>query len=159
MKRQPGSKMCFVCGRENPIGLHVPFFVDGDAVVAEFVPQPEHQGYPGMMHGGLVTTLLDETIGRASFLRDMWTMTGRLEVRFRRPVPIGEKITVVARITRLRHNLMEAEGEVRLADGSVAVEGRGLYLKVPDEQLQELGTAAFGPGGLAAYLAERKEDE
>jgi len=159
MKRQPGSKMCFVCGRENPIGLHVPFFVDGETVVAEFVPQPEHQGYPGMMHGGLVTTLLDETIGRAAFLRDMWAMTGRLEVRFRCPVPIGEKVTITSRITRVRDNVMEAEGEVRLADGTVAAEGRGLYLKVPDEQLQELGTAAFGPGGLAAYLAEWKAED
>jgi acyl-coenzyme A thioesterase PaaI-like protein len=158
MKRQPGSKMCFVCGRENPIGLHVPFFVDGETVVAEFVPQPEHQGYPGVMHGGLVTTLLDETIGRAAFLRDMWAVTGRLEVRFRRSVPIGEKITITSRITRIRNNVIEAEGEVRLADGTVAVEGRGLYIKVPDEQLREMETAAFGPGGLAAYLAEWKAE-
>ncbi len=138
MLKQPGSKMCFVCGRENPIGLHVEFYVDGDKVTVEFLPQENHQGYPGMMHGGLVSTLLDETIGRSAFLHNMWVVTAKMELRYRQPVPIGKKLTVVGWTTRVRGRLLEAKGEVRLEDGTVAVEADALYVQIPEDRRQEV---------------------
>lgn len=143
MLKQPGSKMCFVCGRENPIGLHAEFFVKDDKVLVEFVPQQNHQGYPGIMHGGLVTALLDETIGRSAFLNNMWVVTAKLELRFRKPVPIGQKITVLGWVTRVRGSLLEAQGEVRLEDGSVAVEANGLYIRLPEGKRQEIEALVF----------------
>jgi len=61
MEKQPNSRMCFVCSIDNPIGLHLSFYTDdGGRCIARFQPQPQHQGYPGQQHGGLISTLLDE---------------------------------------------------------------------------------------------------
>ena len=129
--RQPGSEHCFVCGAQNPIGLHVDFFQDGQKVWTEFTPHDEHQGYPGMMHGGILYTLLDETVGRAAFLRDKWMVTARMQVRYRHPVPIGSRLRVEGEIVRLRGRLMEARGRALLPDGSVAAEASGEFMEIP----------------------------
>jgi acyl-coenzyme A thioesterase PaaI-like protein len=141
--KQPGSKMCFVCGRENPAGLHAEFLIQGDKVVVEFTPEERHQGYPGVMHGGLVSTLLDETIGRSAFLLNKWVVTAKMELRYRQPVPIGQPIRVVGWTTRQRGRLLEAQGEVQLADGSVAVEAKGLFVEMPEERRQEVESLVF----------------
>ena len=60
MEKQPNSRMCFVCGIDNPIGLHLSFYTDDQGrCIARFRPQPHHQGYPGQLHGGLISTILD----------------------------------------------------------------------------------------------------
>jgi acyl-coenzyme A thioesterase PaaI-like protein len=136
--KQPGSRMCFVCGRENQFGLHAEFLIEDDKVVVEFTPEERHQGYPGVMHGGLVSTLLDETIGRSAFLLNKWVVTAKMELRYRQPVPIGKPIRVVGWITRDRGRMLEAQGEVRLSDGTVAVEAKGLFVELPEERRQEV---------------------
>lgn len=136
--RQPGSQHCFVCGRDNPIGLKVQFHQRGNQVVTHFTPGPEHQGYPDRMHGGIASTLLDETIGRAGFLYGYWTFTAKFEVKFRKPIPLGQEITVTGEVTRDRGRLIEARGQLLLADGSVAVEGSGLFVKLKPEELKAL---------------------
>lgn len=138
MLKQPGSRMCFVCGRENPIGLKADFYVDGDRVYMDFTPQEQHQGYPGVMHGGLVSTMLDETVGRSAFLQNMWVVTAKMELRFRQPVPIGQPLRVVGWITRVKGRLLEAKGQVILADGSVAVEAEGTYIELPEDRRREV---------------------
>jgi acyl-coenzyme A thioesterase PaaI-like protein len=134
--------MCFVCGRDNPIGLHMHFYLDGDGCVyADYIPRDEHQGYPGVMHGGLLTTMLDELIGRTAIASDLWCMTAKLELRFRRPVPIGEPLKLKGEITKKTGRLLEGHGEIRLADGSLAVEAHGTYLRIPEEQIDQYKTA------------------
>jgi hypothetical protein len=67
VEKQPNSRMCFVCGIDNPIGLHLHFYTDDEGrCVARFQPGPEHQGYPGHLHGGIISRLLDQTMGRVS---------------------------------------------------------------------------------------------
>ena len=67
MEKQPNSRMCFVCGIDNPIGLHLKFYTDDEGrTVARFQPGPEHQGFPGQLHGGLISTLLSLPMGRTS---------------------------------------------------------------------------------------------
>ncbi|MHB1004947.1 MAG: PaaI family thioesterase [Chloroflexota bacterium] len=129
-ERQPGSEHCFVCGVQNPIGLHVDFLQDGQKVWTEFTPHDEHQGYPGMMHGGILYTLLDETVGRAAFLRDKWMVTARMQVRYRHPVPIGSRVRVEGEIVRLRGRLMEAHGRALLPDGTIAAEASGEFMEI-----------------------------
>lgn len=141
-QRQPNSRMCFVCGVQNPIGLKIIFETDGTRVWAQFTPKEEHQGYPGVLHGGLTFALLDEVAGRAALRTDdpQWMMTAKAEMRFRKPVPIGEELTVMGELTRIRSRTVEGRGELRLSDGSVAVELKAVYMKVPDsvaEQMKE----------------------
>ncbi len=137
-RRQPDSSMCFVCGRDNPIGLHLQFYEDGQKVKADFTPQPEHQGWPGVVHGGIISTILDETVGRACFLVDMWAVTGRMEVKFRKPVPIGQPFTCVGEIVKVYGRGLEAKGEIVLADGTIAAEANATYIKIPDSKRREL---------------------
>ena len=142
MQKQPNSKMCFVCGRENPIGFHLTFFADErGSVHADYTPREEHQGYPGVMHGGLVTALLDELIGRTAIASDLWCMTAKLKVRFRKPVPIGEPLQLRGEITKKGGRLLEGRGEMRLQDGTLVAEAEGVYLRIPEPQLQEYKSA------------------
>jgi uncharacterized protein (TIGR00369 family) len=142
MDKQPSSRMCFVCGVENPIGLHLAFYTDAEGrCIARFRPQPQHQGYPGQLHGGIISTLLDETMGRVLTPRNVWAMTGRLEVTFRRPVPLDQELTVVSQLTRERSRAYEAHGTISLPDGTLLVESTGVYFRVPDEQVERARSA------------------
>jgi uncharacterized protein (TIGR00369 family) len=137
MEKQPNSRYCFLCGLENPIGLKLAFYDDDDGrVTVRFTPCEEHQGYPGVLHGGIVCALLDETIGRTLVRHDIWAMTVDLDVRFRQPVPLGQELTVIGEIVRLRSRTMEGRGEVRLADGTVAATAEARYIRLKDEQLE-----------------------
>jgi acyl-coenzyme A thioesterase PaaI-like protein len=111
VEKQPNSRMCFVCGIDNPIGLHLSFYTDEEGrCIARFRPKPEHQGYPGHLHGGIISTLLDETMGRVLIHRDVWAMTGRLEIKFSKPVPLDQELTIVGELTRSRSRAYEARG-------------------------------------------------
>jgi acyl-coenzyme A thioesterase PaaI-like protein len=137
MEKQPNSRMCFVCGIEKPIGLKLKFYTDDEGrCIAHFRPGHEHQGYPGQLHGGLISTLLDETMGRVLTRRNVWAMTGRLEIKFAKPVPLDQELTIVGELTRSRSRAYEAKGEIRLPDGTVLVEGSGLYIRIPDEMVE-----------------------
>ena len=123
---------CFVCGQRNPFGLHLVFRVEGDSVVADFQPREEHQGFPGIIHGGIVAAVLDESLGRTSLLGEHpeWTMTGRLEVRYRRYVPYGPQLRVRARLTTDRRRMLQATGVLTLSNDESAVlaEAQGTFL-------------------------------
>ncbi len=137
MQKQPNSRMCFVCGMENPIGLKAFFYDDDDGrVMVKFTPRQEHQGYPGFVHGGIITALMDEAIGRVVTSLDIWAVTAKLELKFRQPVPLGEQLTITGEMIRLRSRSFEARGELRLADGTIAVEGHGTYVRLPDEEIE-----------------------
>jgi acyl-coenzyme A thioesterase PaaI-like protein len=138
MQKQPNSRMCFVCGIENSIGLKLKFLTDDEGrCITHFRPHEEHQGFPGQLHGGLISTLLDETMGRVLTHRNVWVMTGRLEIKFGKPVPLDQELTIVGELTRNRSRAYEARGEIQLPDGTMLVEGSGLYIRIPDETVQE----------------------
>lgn len=133
MQQQLDSQACFVCGKSNPQGLKLEFFEEENRIVTHFHPLTVHQGWPGFVHGGIIASILDETIGRAGFLIDAWTMTGRLEVRYRQPAPIDQELTFVGMIVRERGRALEMEGFAQLPDGTIVAEGRGLYMRVSEE--------------------------
>jgi uncharacterized protein (TIGR00369 family) len=134
MKKQPTSRMCFVCGESNPGGVHVHFYEQEDgSLLARFTGADHHQGYPGRMHGGVITAIMDETMGRATMIRHgeaIWGVTAELNVRFRKPVPLGVELTAIGRIVSEKSRTFEGAGELYLPDGSVAVEGSGKYVKL-----------------------------
>lgn len=118
--------MCFGCGKDNPMGLHLHFRTDENGCYTSFVPQPVHQSYDGRMHGGLISTLLDETMGNYPYMYEhKVAYTARLEVRFRQPVRIGERIDVITKVKRRKGMLLEMTGQVIREDGTVAAESDG----------------------------------
>lgn len=130
------SRMCLVCGVENTAGFKARFFeLDTGELVGVFQPRAEHQSYPGRLHGGLASAILDETIGRAINIADTqtWGVTVEFSAKFRKPVPLDREVRAVGRITRDTSRLFEGTGEIVLEDGSVAVEAHGKYLKMPIE--------------------------
>jgi acyl-coenzyme A thioesterase PaaI-like protein len=140
--KQPNSQMCFVCGIENPIGLKLFFYEDSDGqVTATFTPKDEHQGYPGLLHGGIAAAVLDEVLGRVVIGRGVWLMTARMELRYKRMIPLGQPLTVVGRVRRETRRFLEAEGELLLADDSVAATATATYLPMPQDKLQDLEKA------------------
>ena len=138
--KQENTKMCLVCGLKNPFGLRASFYeLDNDDLLAVFKPMEEHQSYPGRLHGGIATAILDETIGRAILIgqQDIWGVTIDFSTRYRKPLPLSEEIRVVGRIVNDTRRYFEGTGEILLEDGSVAVEGRGKYLKLPLEKIAD----------------------
>lgn len=138
--KQHNSKMCFVCGLKNSFGLHASFYeVEGDQLVALFTPCDEHQGYPDRMHGGLAATILDETIGRSLNINqhEIWGVTVEFNARYKKPVPLGQELRVVGRITKENRRLFEGSGEILLPDGQIAVEGFGKYIKLPLDEIAD----------------------
>jgi uncharacterized protein (TIGR00369 family) len=130
------SRMCLVCGVENRAGFKARFLeLDNGELVGVFQPREEHQSYPGRLHGGLASAILDETIGRAINVADAqtWGVTIEFTAKFRKPVPLDREVRAIGRITRDSSRLFEGTGEIVLEDGSVAVEAHGRYLKMPIE--------------------------
>lgn len=124
---------------ENPIGLKLSFYEnEGGQVIAHFTPGEEHQGYPGVLHGGITATLLDEAAGRVVTSLGLWMVTAKLEIRYRKPIPIGKPLTVIGEAIRLQGRSLQARSEIRLEDGTVAADATSLCLKLPDETVEQL---------------------
>jgi len=139
--KQHNSKMCFVCGLKNKFGIHAHFYVTGnDELIALFTPSEEHQSYPGRMHGGISSAILDETIGRAilnKYETEVWGVTIELNVQYKKPVPLDEELKVIGRITSENSRFFEGSGEIVLKNGDIAVTATGKYLKVPLEKISD----------------------
>lgn len=135
------SRMCMVCGRENPLSLKARFYnLDGGELLGIFDVRDVHQSYPGRVHGGVVTAMLDETMGRAAAGEDpdMFGVTVELTVRFRKPVPIVPDLRVLARVTTdPARRLYEASGEIVLEDGTVAAEATGRFMRMAIDRIAE----------------------
>ena len=136
--KQPNSEMCFVCGRSNPVGLYMQFEDDGELeVVSNYTVPAHYQGYPGIVHGGVLAAMLDEVVARVSMIGDPhhFMMSVRLEILYRHPVPTETPLRVVGRILRLRGRLGKAEGTIILPDGTVACEATMTLADLPQELL------------------------
>ena len=133
--KQQNSRMCFVCGLKNTAGLRAFFYeLEGGDLMAVFNVRDEHQSYPGRLHGGISATVLDETIGRSILIRskgEVWGVTVEFTMRFKKPVPTDRPVRAVGRIVNEGSRFFDGTGEILLEDGTVAVEGRGRYIKMP----------------------------
>lgn len=103
---------CFACGKENPHGLQLKFEPIPDGVRAFFTPLKCHQGYKDIIHGGILTTLLDETMAQAAIFAGHFAVTAEITVRFHNPLGIGERVRVDAKIGSIRHGLLDAEAGI-----------------------------------------------
>jgi uncharacterized protein (TIGR00369 family) len=155
LRKQPNSRMCLVCGLKNPAGMQASFFdVENGECVSLFTARDEHQSYPGRVHGGMITALLDETIGRAIMganPEEFWAVTAELVTRYKKPVPIGVELRVVGRVVSEEGRVVTGTGELLLPDGGVAATAEGRYVRLPlakiadfDAEVQEWRVVA-GP--------------
>lgn len=122
------NQHCFACGPLNPIGLKLEFREENDKYIAQFTPGKEHQGYDGVVHGGIVSTLLDEIMARYPYAKGLHSVTARLEVRFRQPTPVGRELTVTGWVTGKRGKMIETAGTVTLPDGTITAEGKATVM-------------------------------
>ena len=139
-KKHQNSKSCFVCGLKNNFGIHTAFFeLENNELVAVFTPGEKHQSYPGRLHGGIATAILDEIIGRAIMIENenIWGVTVELNVKFKRPVPYDVELKVVGRITEQNKRFFFGNGELILPDGKVAVTASGKYIKLPLDKIAD----------------------
>jgi uncharacterized protein (TIGR00369 family) len=120
---------CFVCGKKNPSGLHLKFSSQEGKVLTEFIPQKIHQGYKDIVHGGLISTLLDEAMVKAALMQGMPAVTAEITVRFKKPLIIGEKAVVEAKIITMNKKIIETNAIVKKSDGTIIAEGRAKLIR------------------------------
>lgn len=139
--KQHISKNCLVCGIENEFGLKTKFYeMENKEIVAFFTPHDKLQSYPGVLHGGISATILDETIGRAimtHYGQESFGVTIELKLKYRKPVPLDVELKVIGRITSDKGRIFEGTGELLLPNGDVAVSAEGRYMKRDIHQIAQ----------------------
>lgn len=126
--------MCFACGQKNPIGLKLKFTREGKGVRAEFTPGELHQGWSGVVHGGIIGCILDEAMSYAALFAGVDSLTARMLTRFKRPLQIDEPLIITARVIKKTRKLVEAEAEMHLRDGTpVADSTATMFILKPRE--------------------------
>ncbi len=128
---------CFGCGKKNPNGLQLIFRNQGDALVTDFTPGGTHEGWPGIVHGGIISTLLYEVMENLAYRNGTVAMMRDLEVNFRRPAKIGRRITAVARLELSADREMSVTAT--LVQNNLIAEGRANLVSLNSEQIARLG--------------------
>ncbi len=145
--KQPNSLQCFVCGIANPFGLRLRFYKNAPGeVTAEYTVPEEYQGYPGIVHGGIVAAMLDELSGRALMDGDppRFMFTARLNVHYRKNVPTGVPLRLVGRAGKTRGHSADATGEIYGPDGTLLAQAECLMVDVPPEIVSPTSLEALG---------------
>jgi acyl-coenzyme A thioesterase PaaI-like protein len=145
--KQPNSKNCFVCGVSNPAGLHLCFYSSAPGEVTAEYAVPEHfQGYPGVVHGGIVAAMLDEVAGRAHMGGDSprFMYTARLEVRYRKNVPVNVPLRLVGKAGKSKRRTACSTAEIYDNEGNLLAEADALLVNIPEEVLEEVDLESLG---------------
>ena len=140
IRKQNSSSRCFICGVNNNEGLKTEFYeLEDGTLAATAVTRSFHQSYPGRVHGGVSTALLDETIGRAINITEpeSWGVTVEITTRFKNPVPYDVPLLAVGKITENRSRLFSGEGRIILPDGTTAVTAAAKYMKLKLDSIAE----------------------
>lgn len=145
---QPSSKHCFVCGVANPFGLHLKFYepTPGE-VVCDYIVPKNFQGYPGIVHGGVVSAMLDEVSGR-SIMGDAenprFMFTAKMEVRFHKNVPVEHPLHLAGRVVKSRNRTAVVAGCLYDEDGNLLAECESLLVDIPAEMMKDVDREALG---------------
>ena len=140
LRKQANSKSCIICGMDNPLGVKAPFYeMEDNSVVTLFSYRSEHQSYPGRAHGGMITCMLDELIGRViwCFEPDKLAVTLDIKVKFRKPVPYDAPLIGVGSIVKNSSRAYVGQAKIYDASGAVLAEGEATYFKMPPEAITD----------------------
>lgn len=134
MKVLPHTHSCFVCGESNPVGLKLLFHTDGRIVQTRFTPRAEHIGFKGVVHGGLISTLLDEIMVWACAVQTKrFAFCAELNVRFLNPAHPNEEVVATGElVTNRRNRLFEARAELKNPKGEILATATGKYMPITD---------------------------
>jgi uncharacterized protein (TIGR00369 family) len=141
MEKQASSRNCFVCGVENRFGLGMKFYnVEPGRVVAEIVVPSQFQGYPGVVHGGIVAAMLDEVSGRTVLQGEIprWMVTAKLEVRYRRPIPVGQKLSLEGTIKEDKGKVVVVAGSIFDEQRKILAEAEAILMDMPRQDLNSI---------------------
>lgn len=132
LKQLPEHGACFICGSENPHNVGLRWYVDEKGVVSsEFTLTSAQQGPPGYAHGGLSAAVLDEVMGAAVWQAGYTVAAAKIEVNYRKPVSLGCLIRTKGYVTQRRGRKIYARGDICLQDGTLLVDGKGLFVIAP----------------------------
>lgn len=137
-------RWCVACGADHPSGLHLQMSTgQGPRVVGTFRISAHHQGSPGLAHGGVLATAMDEALGYLNWVIGTPAVTARLEVDYRKPAPVGSLLVLEAEVVGIRGRKVYCRGSGRLErqDGPVAIEARALFVQVPISHFLQAGNA------------------
>ncbi len=130
---------CFACGTLNVHGLQLDLHAGGDRCWVELTLAERFEGWEGMAHGGILCTILDEVMAWALVDHDVWGVTARMSVEFRRPVPIGRPVRAEGRVLQVRRRLVTAEGVILdAADGTLLARSEATYVGAAAARKEEL---------------------
>jgi acyl-coenzyme A thioesterase PaaI-like protein len=144
---QPNSLHCFVCGLHNPFGLHLRFYESAPGEVSAELTVPEqYQGYPGVVHGGIVAAMLDEVSGRSQMGGDppRFMYTARLDIRYRKNVPVGQPLRLVGKAGPSKRRTATASGAIYGSDGELLAEAQAVLVNIPEDVLASADLDALG---------------
>lgn len=125
---------CFVCGKDNPVGMKLDFSVEGDTYVTYYTPPEEHQGWRGITHGGIIATVLDEIMARYAHVLGYNAITGEMTVRLKKPAAIGHRFKFVGRFAGKERRKLFMTGEVIDEDGTVVAVGSETMIILNDDK-------------------------
>ena len=121
---------CFGCGPLNEEGLQMTFLPEGDVSVTEFEVPARYQSWKGVVHGGMVALMLDEAVGWAAWHKGHPGVTGKLEVRYRLPLKVGERVRLSGRVDNVRRTLVYATAKIeRISDGATVAEATATLME------------------------------
>lgn len=138
--KQRNSKMCFICGMDNPIGLKAQFYnMEDGSVMTPFIFRKEHQSFPERVHGGLAATMIDELGLRAMWAKDQseesFGVTMSLSVKYRKPVPYDEELFARGIVVKETPKFVTIVSEIYDRAGDLLVNGEAVYIKLSPEQI------------------------
>lgn len=128
--RYPG---CFVCGQDNVIGLNLNFHSDGEIACTKWLPDKRHEGYKGIVHGGLLAAVLDEVMIKAALANDIRCVTASMEVKYKAPAEVGDELLFEGNVTEQKGRIIFTVGSVRNSKGMVVAWATGKYMTVADD--------------------------
>lgn len=124
------SSMCFGCSEKNPCGLQLATRMEGEKIFTEYTARKEHEGYQGVLHGGITASILDELMGCVLQEKGIYGMTAKLEISYHYPVMTGDRLTCFAEIVNIDGRKIKVRSVAKLMDGTIVANGEALYIQV-----------------------------
>lgn len=145
--KQANSRNCFACGVANEFGLQLTFYTNAPGeVTCEYIVPDRYQGYPGIVHGGIVAAMLDEVCARAFMGGNppRFMYTARLEIRYRKNVPVGKTLHMIGRTQKSKSRSATSTGVIYGPEGEVLAEADALLVEIPKDLFASVDLEALG---------------